>query len=109
MVTWHNAVLAGGLAGRVLGLGERLVARGADVNLGASPDLVERIRALGGRDVRLGAGGPAETGAARASTEQVRAELGVAAGRALVVCVARLHPQKGLDVLIDAAAAGPPP
>ena len=53
VVTWHNAVLAHGMTGRLLAAGERLVARGADVNLGASPDLVERIRVLGGRDVRL--------------------------------------------------------
>ena len=30
VVTWHNAVLATGVAGRLLGLGERLVARGAE-------------------------------------------------------------------------------
>jgi glycosyltransferase involved in cell wall biosynthesis len=34
----------------------------------------------------------------------VRAELGVPDGRPLVVAVGRLHPQKGYDVLLDAAA-----
>jgi glycosyltransferase involved in cell wall biosynthesis len=109
VVTWHNAVLATGVAGRLLGLGERLVARGAGVNLGVSPDLVERIRALGGRDVRLAPVPPPQPVPAR-TREQVRAELGLASRRALVVCVARLHHQKGLDVLLDAATrlAGPP-
>jgi glycosyltransferase involved in cell wall biosynthesis len=103
VVTWHNAVLAGGLAGRVLGLGERLVARGATVNLGASADLVDRIRELGGRDVRLGPVAP-PTPRPHRGPAAVRTELGVEAGRALVVCAARLHRQKGLDVLVDAAA-----
>jgi glycosyltransferase involved in cell wall biosynthesis len=35
---------------------------------------------------------------------EVRAELGVEPGQGLVVCVARLHVQKGLDILLDAAA-----
>ncbi len=101
VVTWHNAVLATGVTGRLLGLGERLVARGPDVSLGASADLVERIRALGGRDVRLAPVAAPRPVPVR-SAEQVRAELGLSAGRALVVCVARLHPQKGLDVLVEA-------
>ena len=73
VVTWHNAVLATGVAGRVLALGERLVARGADVNLGASADLVERIVALGGRDVRL-APVPRRDPVPVRHAEQVRAE-----------------------------------
>ena len=44
VVTWHNAVLADGLRGRVLGFAERRVARAADVTLGASTDLVARAR-----------------------------------------------------------------
>ena len=55
VVTWHNAVLAGGLRGRAYHLLERRVARIADVTLGASNDLVDRAITLGGRDVRLGA------------------------------------------------------
>src|SRR5664279_3135952 len=41
---------------------------------------------------------------AAAAPGQVRAELG-ADGRPLVLCVARLHPQKGLGTLVAAAAA----
>ena len=106
VVTWHNAVLAKGLTGRLLGLGERFVARGADVNLAASSDLAERIRALGGRDVRLVPVAPPSPVPNRDAVD-VRAELAVGPGAALVVCVARLHPQKGLDVLIRAASGLP--
>ncbi|MFB6398671.1 glycosyltransferase, partial [Polymorphospora sp. 2-325] len=45
VVTWHNAVLATGLRGRVSRLVERVVARAARVALGASQDLVDRARA----------------------------------------------------------------
>src|SRR5205823_128097 len=41
VVTWHNRVMAGGLRAAVYGPLERYVARAADVNLGASADLVE--------------------------------------------------------------------
>ena len=102
VVTWHNAVLATGVAARLLAAGERLVARGVDVNLAASSDLVERIRALGGRDVRLAAVAPPSPVASRDAVD-VRAGLEVEPGAALIVCVARLHTQKGLDVLIRAA------
>jgi glycosyltransferase involved in cell wall biosynthesis len=40
----------------------------------------------------------------RRTAAEVRADLGVADGRPLVVAVGRLHPQKGYDVLLDAAA-----
>ncbi|MGV9981866.1 glycosyltransferase, partial [Micromonospora wenchangensis] len=53
VVTWHNAVLAGGLRGRLSRLAERVVARSARVALGASTDLVQRAAALGATDARL--------------------------------------------------------
>lgn len=102
VVTWHNAVLTAGPAGRVLALGERLVARRAEVNLGASEDLVYRIRELGGRDVRLAPVAPPRPVPVR-SRAQVRAELGLT-DEPLIVNVGRLHPQKGQVDLIDAAA-----
>jgi glycosyltransferase involved in cell wall biosynthesis len=102
LVTWHNAVLGGGPRRRVYGWLERVVARSADVTLGASSDLVERVRALGGADVRLGpVSAPPLEPPSRARAE-VRAELG-AADRPLLLCVGRLHPQKGYPVLLDAA------
>jgi glycosyltransferase involved in cell wall biosynthesis len=104
VVTWHNAVLAEGVKGRVLGGLERVVARAADITLCASDDLVDRVLSLGGRDVRMAPVAAPPLPAPRRTAGAVRAELG-ADGRPLVLAVARLHPQKALDVLVDAAAA----
>jgi glycosyltransferase involved in cell wall biosynthesis len=104
VVTWHNAVLAGGLKGRLLGLVERRVAGAADVTLGASADLVARATRLGGRDVRLGAVAAPELAPASRDRAAARDELGVAPDQPLVLSVGRLHPQKGYAVLAAAAA-----
>ncbi|GIJ51958.1 glycosyl transferase [Virgisporangium aliadipatigenens] len=103
VVTWHNQVMGSGLRRLLLGPPERYVARAADVTLGASSDLVERVRALGGRDVRLAPVAAPDLPPPSRGREAVRAEFGVAEGRPLVLCVGRLHPQKRHDVLIDAA------
>ena len=103
VVTWHNVVLAGpGLRGRVLALGERHVARCADVALCVSPDLERRVHALGGRDVRPGPVA-APLREPRRFAPDVRRDLGVETGP-LVLSVGRLHPQKGHAVLVEAAA-----
>ena len=103
VVTWHNAVTgSSGLRRRVLALGERQVARAADITLCVSPDLEQRVRALGGRDVRPAPVAAPLREAKRFATE-VRRELGVDAGP-MLLSVGRLHPQKGHDVLIEAAA-----
>jgi glycosyltransferase involved in cell wall biosynthesis len=104
VVTWHNLVLAGGLRARVFRSLERYVARSADVTLGASADLVARVRELGGRDVRLGAVAAPTLPPPERPAAEVRHELGVADDQSLVLSVGRLHPQKGYDVLIAAAA-----
>jgi glycosyltransferase involved in cell wall biosynthesis len=104
VVTWHNSVLASGLRGAVHRMLERRVARLADVTLGASADLVARALAAGGRDVRPGAVAAPELAPPSRPAAVVRDELGVADGQPLVLSVGRLHPQKGYDVLIDAAA-----
>jgi glycosyltransferase involved in cell wall biosynthesis len=104
VVSWHNAVIATpGARRRLLAAGERFVARSATITLAASPDLASRVRELGGRDVRFAPVAAKLVAPARPPAE-VRRELGVAAGRPLVVCVGRLHPQKAHDVLIRAAA-----
>jgi len=105
VVTWHNAVLGGGARARALSMLERRVARRADVTLCVSADLVRRVDGLGGRDVRLAPVGstmPSRSGADPAVT---RASLGVGDGERLVLAIGRLHPQKGFDVLVHAAAS----
>lgn len=105
VVTWHNAVLATGLRGQASRLLERIVARSADLTLGASNDLVQRALALGARDARLGAVAAPALPAPTRSRAAVRAELGIPAkGVPLILSVGRLHPQKAYPVLIEAAA-----
>ncbi|MCZ7438283.1 glycosyltransferase family 4 protein [Micromonospora sp. WMMC241] len=104
VVTWHNAVLAGGLRGTLSRLVERVVARSVRVALGASADLVERAAALGAGDARLAPVAAPALPAPRRRRSAVRAEFGVTGDRPLILSVGRLHPQKRYDVLIDAAA-----
>lgn len=107
VVTWHNAVLGGGARRQVLVALERVVARGADVTLGASADLVERARALGAVDARPGpVAAPAHTPPTRGRAD-VRAELLSAAGQddpatPLVLAVGRLAEQKDYPTLLAA-------
>jgi glycosyltransferase involved in cell wall biosynthesis len=103
VVTWHNAVLAHGLLARgYVGL-ERVVARRADVTLCVSPDLVARVRALGGRDVRLAPVAAPSLPAPRRAAAEIRSELG-SGDRPIVLSIGRLHPQKGYHALVKAAA-----
>ena len=104
VITWHNQVLAQGVRGRVYRQLEGYVARAADITLGASTDLVSRAAALGARDARLGAVAAPTLPPPVKSADEVREELGIAAGRPLILSVGRLHPQKGYDVLVAAAS-----
>ncbi|MEH1016624.1 glycosyltransferase family 4 protein [Micromonospora sp. CPCC 206060] len=104
VVTWHNAVLAGGLRGRVSRLVERVVARAARTALGASTDLVDRARSLGAADARLAPVAAPVLPQPRRRRAAVRAEFGVTADQPLILSVGRLHPQKRYDLLVDAAA-----
>ncbi len=103
VVTWHNLVTERGPAAVMVWALESFVARRATVSVVASDDLAPRVRSRGARNVRLGEVAAPERAVNRPVGE-VRAELG-AGQRPLVVTVARLHPQKGLDVLIEAAVA----
>jgi glycosyltransferase involved in cell wall biosynthesis len=104
VVTWHNAVLAGGLRGRASRLLERIVARAATVTLGASEDLVRRAAALGAADARLGAVAAPALPPPKRPRGAVRAELGAGGDVPLILSVGRLHPQKGYDVLVTVAS-----
>lgn len=81
---------------------ERVVAHRADVVLGVSGDLVRRLRAAGARDTRLAVVAAPETGAPLNGREATRADLAVLPERPLLLTVARLAEQKGLDMLLAA-------
>ena len=107
VVTLHNLPVGGPRVQAISSVLERLVARRADVVLGVSSDLVERARERGAVDAERALvpapprREPVPLDAAR------RREVGLdddGGSRALVLTVARLAPQKGLDLLCDAAA-----
>ncbi|MFP5348179.1 MAG: glycosyltransferase family 4 protein [Actinomycetes bacterium] len=101
VVTLHNLPVGGGVVAVVTAVLERLVARRADTVLGVSGDLVRRMQRLGASHAER-ALVPAPLGRPSArSRQQVRDELGLEDGVALVVTAARLAPQKGLDLLLD--------
>lgn len=103
VVTLHNLTVGGRLTrtvGRVL---ERLVAARADLVLAVSPDLAQRARDLGAPDVELAVipAPPApvpEPGPAAAQADPWPQD------RVRILTVARLAPQKGLPLLLEAAA-----
>ena len=103
VLTLHNALQEGGgrLRGAMQTL-ERLIIRGADLVLAVSSDLAANARRAGAPDVRVAPALAPPLPPAQRGRDEVRAELGVAEGRPLVVAVGRLHPQKGYDVLLDA-------
>jgi glycosyltransferase involved in cell wall biosynthesis len=102
VVTTHNAAVGGRGVRAVHALLTAIVARGADAVLGVSGDLVAELRERGARNAgRALVPAPPQPPPGR-TPEQVRADLGVPDGTALLVTVARLAPQKGLEVLLDA-------
>ncbi|MGY1710334.1 glycosyltransferase family 4 protein [Geodermatophilus sp. SYSU D00758] len=105
VLTLHNALPErGGAVRRVLARAEGATVRAADLVLAASADLAGNARRLGARDVRVAPVSAPPLPPPARDRAAVRAELGLADGRPLVVAVGRLHPQKGYDVLLDAAA-----
>ena len=103
VVTVHNAPPQGRAAGLVYGLLERACAARADAVLCASADLAARMRQRGARRVaEFDVPAPAAPLPSAAAVRRARADLGPA-GRPVVLAVARLAGQKGLDVLLAAA------
>ncbi len=102
VATLHNAAPAGMLTGSVYAGLERVVARGCAVVLGVSDDLVRRMRRLGARRTALAVVPPPPPRTPRRDRYAVHAALGIDARTSLVVVLARLAPQKGLDLLLDA-------
>ena len=103
VVSWHNAVIAPGPRGLVMRLGQRLVARGADLTLGASSDLVDLAKSLGARDARLAPVAAPAMPEVRTPAAEVREALGIG-DAPLVLTVGRLAPQKDYPTLLSVAA-----
>ena len=104
VVTVHNLILdeTSGRAARIMRVLERAVFRWADALVAVSPEVGGYVQQHTSRPVRvIRPVGPAPV-AVRPGAE-VRERLGARPGQPLVVCVARLHPQKGLPTLIEAA------
>ncbi|MGY1802162.1 glycosyltransferase family 4 protein [Blastococcus sp. SYSU D00922] len=105
VLTLHNALQEGsGPKQRLLRALEGTTIRAADMVLAVSGDLADNARRLGARDVRVVPALAPPLPPAQRSRDDVREELGLDAGRPLVVAVGRLHPQKAYDVLLDAVA-----
>ena len=106
VVTLHNLTVGGRLTTLVGDRLERLIARRADLILAVSPDLAERARELGAPQVELAiipavpTQQPAEPGA----SDVAAAEDAWPRSGARLLTVARLAPQKGLPLLLEAAA-----
>jgi glycosyltransferase involved in cell wall biosynthesis len=102
VVTLHNALVSGGAIAAVYGLLERIVARRSDLVLCVSPDLEDRQRVLGARQVGAAVVAAPVASVPTHSADRVRNDLDIAAGTPVVVTIARLAAQKGLSTLLDA-------
>lgn len=107
IISLHNRASGQGLRGRVETGIETLLAKGADMTLGASTDLVIRAHNLGARDARfLPAAAPSvqdiPAEEARATRAGLAAEFGFGPGALIVVCIGRVAPQKNYPMLVRA-------
>lgn len=103
VVTLHNLPVGGPRVQAISAVLERLVARRADAVLGVSSDLVERARGRGARVAERALVPTPPVPEPHPLNAEQRAALGVTDGRALILTVARLAPQKGLDLLVETA------
>ncbi len=103
-VTLHNAAPEGGRAALIYRGLERIVARWAATVLGVSPDLEERMRDLGAREVGAAlVPSPVPAAAGPEARAAVRAELGIGERPLIVAGTSRLAAQKGLPMLLEAS------
>ena len=106
VVTLHNLTVGGRLTTLVGDRLERLIARRADLVLAVSPDLAERAQDLGTPHVELAIipAVPPQQPAEPSTSDAAAAEDAWPRSGARLLTVARLAPQKGLPLLLEAAA-----
>ena len=106
VVTLHNLTVGGRLTTLVGDRLERLIARRADLVLAVSPDLAERARVLGAPQVELAIipAVPTQQPAEPRPSDAAAPEDAWPRSGARLLTVARLAPQKGLPLLLEAAA-----
>ena len=110
VVTLHNLVrsdISGGLRGRAYRMAEPALVRLASKTFVPSTEMAEHLATVAhgsARKIEVLYAGVAEPPHAVRSPADVRRELDVGDEDAMAVTVARLHPQKALDVLLRAVA-----
>lgn len=109
VLSLHNQASGQGLRGRVETRVETLLARGADLVLGASTDLVDRARELGAQTARfLPAAAPEVTPVSAEAAVATRAalaeEFDFDPGALIVLAVGRVAEQKNYPMLVRALA-----
>ena len=107
VLSLHNQASGQGLRGRVEARVETMLARGADLVLGASTDLVDRARELGAQTARfLPAAAPEVTlvsaEAAAATRASLAEEFDFDPGALIVLAVGRVAKQKNYPMLVRA-------
>ncbi len=107
--SWHNTLMGQGARARVEKTVATAIARGADLVLGASEDLVDLAEDLGAQRARFApAASPPQGFSEDVNTALLRSsltrELGIPRTATLLLAVGRIAPQKDYDVLIDALA-----
>lgn len=106
VVTVHNVPpQVSGVRTVIHPLLEKIVARRANLCLGVSGDLVQRLSAAGARGPRPAVVAAPGLGRSINGRERTRADLAVLPERPLVLTIGRLVEQKGLDTLLAAAPA----
>lgn len=104
VVTAHNDPPRRPAAAAAYALLERIVASRADAVCCVSADLADRMRRRGAADVSLAVVPAAATGVPDCDAiGKARAAIGAVPGQPVLLAASRLAPQKGLDVLVNAA------
>lgn len=107
VLSLHNQASGRGVRGRVETRVETMLARGADLIIGASSDLVDRAQRLGARTARFvpaaaPAVKPVSAEAAATTRTALAEEFGFAPGAVIVLAVGRVAPQKNYPMLVRA-------